>query len=200
LRLRDDAAVVIFCAQVATFQQAGTAVGLFRKTMSISALGVVLFRNPHPQERMFHYSRQTRKYTKQIRKATRAQAASQQAMVAQQRHQLAIEQQQLMYGAAQAAAIAQIAAAPVWSGPQACPPPGWYPDPTDPAQVSWWDGTRWLPETKRPIETAPTPQAIEPPPAAPTALANHGAHRGQPWPSVTNGSTSSQVRVVSRFF
>ena len=22
-------------------------------------------------------------------------------------------------------------------------PPGWYPDPTDPARIRWWDGTAW---------------------------------------------------------
>jgi hypothetical protein len=23
------------------------------------------------------------------------------------------------------------------------PPPGWYPDPVQPANLRWWDGTRW---------------------------------------------------------
>ena len=28
-------------------------------------------------------------------------------------------------------------------------PPGWYPDPTDPRLVTWWDGVRWIPESRR---------------------------------------------------
>lgn len=35
-----------------------------------------------------------------------------------------------------------------WGGPGHLPPvgniqPGWYPDPSAPAQVRWWDGSRW---------------------------------------------------------
>lgn len=35
-------------------------------------------------------------------------------------------------------------------GPQLAPSPpaGWYPDPTDRRALCWWDGSRWLPETK----------------------------------------------------
>jgi hypothetical protein len=24
------------------------------------------------------------------------------------------------------------------------PPPGWYPDPTDPTKIRWWDGAAWI--------------------------------------------------------
>lgn len=29
------------------------------------------------------------------------------------------------------------------------PPPGWYDDPTSPAQERWWDGVRWSEQTRR---------------------------------------------------
>ena len=29
------------------------------------------------------------------------------------------------------------------------PPPGWYDDPTAPAQERWWDGTQWSEQTRR---------------------------------------------------
>ncbi|MBC2866730.1 DUF2510 domain-containing protein [Streptomyces mexicanus] len=36
------------------------------------------------------------------------------------------------------------------------PPPGWYPDPSAPHLVRWWDGTAWT-DHRRPAETPPEP-------------------------------------------
>lgn len=49
------------------------------------------------------------------------------------------------------AMIVQQEVAPVRPRAQQGPPslpPGWYSDPVDRRAQTWWDGTRWLPETK----------------------------------------------------
>ncbi len=35
-------------------------------------------------------------------------------------------------------------------------PPGWYPDPSSPSQLRWWDGSAWSEQTSPRPETAPT--------------------------------------------
>ena len=45
-------------------------------------------------------------------------------------------------------------------------PPGWYPDPGAPAQLRWWDGSRWSPHTA-PLAGAPAPGGYPPWPYGP---------------------------------
>lgn len=57
-------------------------------------------------------------------------------------------------------------------------PPDWYPDPSDPASVRYWDGTAWTALT-RPLAAAPPAS----PPAGPPAMSGHvsaprRSHRG----------------------
>lgn len=44
---------------------------------------------------------------------------------------------------------------------------GWYPDPTDPLGELWWDGLRWRPETRRPLNPAAPPAGTNPPQMTP---------------------------------
>ncbi|MGI5483730.1 DUF2510 domain-containing protein [Streptomyces lavendofoliae] len=44
-------------------------------------------------------------------------------------------------------------------------PPGWYPDPGDPAVEHWWDGTAWTGHTRPAGTGAPTAVMAAPPPA-----------------------------------
>lgn len=45
-------------------------------------------------------------------------------------------------------------------------PPGWYPDPGAPAQLRWWDGSRWTPHTA-PLAGAPARGGYPPWPYGP---------------------------------
>jgi hypothetical protein len=54
------------------------------------------------------------------------------------------------------------------------PPPGWYPDPSDPATRRWWDGRAWSAQTQRPPAATFTPGAA-PSPYAPPAAFQPGA-------------------------
>lgn len=51
------------------------------------------------------------------------------------------------------------------------PAPGWYPDPTNPASVRWWDGSKWGEQTqpKQPPVAATPP--LQPAPEVPAAAA-----------------------------
>ncbi|NND02679.1 MAG: DUF2510 domain-containing protein, partial [Acidimicrobiia bacterium] len=44
------------------------------------------------------------------------------------------------------------------------PPPGWYDDPTSPANERWWDGERWSEQTRRKatVEFQPRPGELRP--------------------------------------
>ena len=53
-------------------------------------------------------------------------------------------------------------------GTTATPPPGWYPDPEQPANVRWWDGTTWT-EHRAPVWQPPMGSWVGPGSAA----ANH---------------------------
>lgn len=44
------------------------------------------------------------------------------------------------------------------------PPEGWFPDPTDPQQMRWWNGAEWTEHTSR-----MSPLIVAPPPASATA-------------------------------
>lgn len=37
------------------------------------------------------------------------------------------------------------------------PPPGWYPDPEQPARKRWWSGDHWTADVQEPPAAAPTP-------------------------------------------
>ena len=92
--------------------------GLLRKSISVTTMGVVPFRTK--DERTMRYARQTRN-------AARAQAAHGAAMLDAQRQQL----------------VALTAAnAPAHPRAHAIPP-GWYPDPIDQRFVRWFDGGAW---------------------------------------------------------
>jgi hypothetical protein len=55
------------------------------------------------------------------------------------------------YGARQMADHIRTAAAAVHAAPEPQEPsvaPGWYPDPTDPRALCWWDGTQWHPGSR----------------------------------------------------
>lgn len=76
--------------------------------------------------------------------------------------------------------------------------PGWYPDPTDPSRVRWWDGSYWGQQTA-PVgqSAAPAPEAVvvaptatapvEPAPSYATSAPDHV----QPAPSVTPWPTAA---------
>ncbi len=115
-------------------------VGLIRKTMSISTLGLVDFRSD--KER-------TARYTRQTRNATRAQVAQNMQALELQREMLA--QNHVQHVEAQAQRIAPLTPQAVLGPagpPPAGPPAGWYPDQA--RQQRWWDGTRWTEHTQPP--------------------------------------------------
>lgn len=113
--------------------------GMIRKTMSLTTLGLVDFRSD--KERTARYARQTRN-------ATRAQVAQNMQMLEQQREQLA--QSYVQHVEAQAQRIAPLTPEAVLNAggpPPAGPPPGWYPD--GQGARRWWDGARWTDQLQR---------------------------------------------------
>jgi type II secretory pathway pseudopilin PulG len=128
-------------------------VGIIRKTMSVSTLGLVDFRSN--KER-------TARYTKQTRNAARAQ-------VAQSATNLGLQRQQL---AALDHANVREATNPVTTEP------GWYGDPGNPTHARWFDGRQWTnhvqaspppPPPPPPTEYVATPLPPVPPPTASVA-------------------------------
>ena len=140
--------------------------GLIRKTMSLSTLGLVSFRDK--EER-------TTRYTRQTRNAARAQVA-QQAMALEHQRQLITQgeqaavhqqiqasgQQQMHFQQLQALtrlappshppvpeALLISPAAPAPQPIPQSPPAGWYPDQQDPQLVRWFDGVRWTGHTQQ---------------------------------------------------
>ena len=106
--------------------------GIFRKTMSVSTVGLVSYRNKDER---------ATKIAKQTRNAARAQVAQQGVDLQIQREQAA----QLAHLNAQTQARRWEAETQAIAPPppvQAGPPPGWYKDPEGPSQ-RWWDGVRW---------------------------------------------------------
>lgn len=92
--------------------------GLLRKSISVTTMGVVPFRTK--DERVMRYARQTRN-------AARDQAAHGAAMLDAQRQQIA----------------ALVAANAPANHRTLAIPPGWYPDPIDQRFVRWFDGGAW---------------------------------------------------------
>ncbi|MHA7862429.1 DUF2510 domain-containing protein [Tessaracoccus sp. Y36] len=155
--------------------------GLFRKAVSLSTLGVVSYRSK--DERVLRAAKQTAKYSKQARNAARAQVVQGGVGLDLQRQQLqtaeyqaGVSQAQLEQGEellsrrpVQRQVVTRGALhAPQRAVPQAPPsiPAGWYPDPYDKAMLTWWDGTRWLTETRRSNAPLPSgPAADGTPPA-----------------------------------
>lgn len=116
--------------------------GIIRKTMSTSTLGLVDFRSD--KER-------TARNTKQTRNAIRAQSKQQAEIAAQQAHaayqQAAFAQQQVNLAAAQLAATHN-PPIPVAPQPQQIPA-GWYQQPGDqPGLMRWFDGVNWTEHTQ----------------------------------------------------
>src|SRR5687768_6203451 len=50
----------------------------------------------------------------------------------------------------------------------AAPPPNWYPDPHDKAQLRWWDGTQWT-EHRHPVVAAAATSTVNDAPLEQTA-------------------------------
>lgn len=130
--------------------------GVFRKTMSISTMGMINYRTS---------SERTAKYTRQTRNATRAQVAQNAAVLELQRQQLEAQnygnvQQQLRPMAA---------------------PPGWYPDPGNPGWLRFFDPMQggWT-QHSRPAMPAMPPAPPAAPMAAPRPLLP-GSQPGNRW-------------------
>lgn len=120
----------------------GGVVGLFRKAVSVSTLGVVSYRSS--EERQVRSARQTAKYDKQARNAARAQVAQNAVDLQIQRAQLeAVERQA---GIVQAQLEEQIRVQHSYQPAEVAPhavPAGWYPVEGRPGAFMWWDGQRW---------------------------------------------------------
>ena len=111
-------------------EERGYAVGLIRKTMSLSTLGIVDYRGKDER---------AAKYSKQTRNAARAQVAQTAMMLENQRKQLA---------AADHANVREEVRDMRSAPPVAAPPAGSYNDQHDPTSLRWFDGSQWTYMTK----------------------------------------------------
>ena len=109
--------------------------GLIRKTMSLSTVGIVDYRSK--KER-------ATKYSKQTRNAARAQVAQTAMMLENQRKQLAAADH-----ANVREEVRDMRSAPPVAAPSvAAPPPGFYNDLQGPTILRWFDGSQWTSMTK----------------------------------------------------
>lgn len=111
--------------------------GIIRKTMSASTVGLIDFRSD--KERVARSARLTRKAVKE---QTRQQAAYSNAQLEAQQHQIVIAAQQaaLQQAALQQAALAYVT--PPQQPSPSGPPAGWYPT-AQGDRMQWWDGYYW---------------------------------------------------------
>ena len=49
-------------------------------------------------------------------------------------------------------------------------PPGWYPDPQNPGQQRYWDGSAWAAAAAPPAPTAPVSTPVAGPPTSTNAI------------------------------
>jgi hypothetical protein len=114
--------------------------GIIRKAVSVSTLGLVKFRSD---------GEAAAKAGKQTAKAAKANVVQNMALIDLQRQTLAQHQQGTALQATQVAATMNVEQA--IAGQRVAPPslpPGWYKDPTDSRALCWWDGISWNTETK----------------------------------------------------
>jgi hypothetical protein len=115
--------------------------GLIRKAMSVSSLGLVDFRSD--KERVARYSRHTRNA---VRAQSQQQAEFAGAQISVAYQQASWQQQQAQMQAAQLAAQhAQLEATRSQAIASPPAPAGWYPDVNGVAH--YWDGAKWTDHT-----------------------------------------------------
>jgi hypothetical protein len=109
--------------------------GIIRKSMSVSTMGIVSYRDK---------GERAAKYQKQTRNAARAQVAQNAAQLELQRQQLnALDHGNVREAARDMSPIQPMAPlVPQPVTPQG-PPPGWYPDVQNLEINRWWDGVAW---------------------------------------------------------
>lgn len=100
--------------------------GLIRKTMSVSTMGVIKYRTP---------AQSARRNARLTRRHNRIQSAATSAGAKYQRQQVQLMQQQL--------AMQQQAMLPPQQQHFPGSPAGWYVDPYDPRFVRYWDGNQY---------------------------------------------------------
>jgi len=77
-------------------------------------------------------------------------------------------------------------------------PPGWHPDPADPASsMRWWDGTKWTSDV-RPIATPPPPPYGAPPGPNGGQFGPYGTHPGWYGPTGPPQWSGTEVSFARR--